>query len=311
VAGVGDQLVGGVDLAAPQLAVPRRLERREVERQVQFLAGAVVAGHLAGREEVHLAEQHPIALVVVDHLAQAPDDLVVLHGVVDVGVRRGGAGRVVGQAGLLAQALHDVDPEPVDAPVEPEPHDVVHGRHDLGVLPVEVGLLGQEQVEVPLLGGLVPRPRGAEGELGDPVVRRLVGGAVAPHVPIALGVVTAGLGRLEPRVLVGGVVGDEVDQQLHAAVVARAEQAVEVVERPEQGIDVAVVGDVVAEVGHRGPEEGREPECVDAEPRQVVEAFLDARQVTHTARPGRREGSRIDLVEDCCLPPGNVHRWGA
>jgi hypothetical protein len=289
VAGVGDQLVGGVDLAAPQRAVPRGLERREVERQVELLAGAVVGGHLAGGQQVDLAEEDPVALVVVDDLPQAADDLVVLRGVVDVGVRRRGAGRVVGQARLLAQALDHVDPEPVDAPVEPEPHDVVHRGLDLGVVPVQVGLLGEEQVEVPLLGGIVPRPGRAEGELRDPVVRWLVGGAVAPDVPVTLGVVAARAGLLEPGVLVGRVVGDEVDQQLHAPVVAGPQQAVEVVERPEHRVDVAVVGHVVAEVGHRGPVEGGEPEGVDAEPLQVIEALLDAGQVARASGPGRRE----------------------
>ena len=58
---------------------------------------------------------------------------------------------------------------------------------DLGVAPVEVGLLGQEGVQVPLLGGVVPRPRGAAAERRRPVVRRMLRRAVAPDVPVALG----------------------------------------------------------------------------------------------------------------------------
>jgi hypothetical protein len=46
--------------------------------------------------------------------------------------------------------VRDVDAEAVDAPVEPEPHDVLELRVDLGVPPVQVGLLGSEQVEAPL-----------------------------------------------------------------------------------------------------------------------------------------------------------------
>ena len=42
----------------------------------------------------------------------------------------------------------------------------------LGVVPVEVGLLGQEGVQVPLLGGLVPGPRGPAAERRGPVVGR-------------------------------------------------------------------------------------------------------------------------------------------
>jgi hypothetical protein len=43
------------------------------------------------------------------------------------------------------------------------------------------------------------------------------------------------------------------------------QQAIEIRQRAEQRIDVAVVGDVVAEVGHRGFEERRDPDRVDAQ----------------------------------------------
>ena len=82
----------------------------------------------------------------------------VLGRVVERGMGQRRVRRVVGQAGVLADAVDDVDAEPVDAPVEPEPQDAVHGLDHLGVGPVEVGLLGEEQVEVPLLGVLVPGP---------------------------------------------------------------------------------------------------------------------------------------------------------
>ena len=56
---------------------------------------------------------------------------------------------------------------------------------------------------------------------------------------------------LEPRVLVGAVVRDPVQDDLDVARVALRDQLVEVRERAEHRVDVAVVGDVVAEVGHR------------------------------------------------------------
>ena len=67
--------------------------------------------------------------------------------------RRGRAGRV------LRQAVRDVDAEAVDAAVEPEPQDRLELRADLRVRPVEVRLLGREQVEVPLaVRRPAPRP---------------------------------------------------------------------------------------------------------------------------------------------------------
>ena len=70
--------------------------------------------------------------------------------------------------------------------------------------------------------------------------------AVAEQVALALGAARpGGQRRLEPRVLVGGVVGDQVDDHLEAELVGPRDQRVGVGERAEQRVDVAVVGHVV------------------------------------------------------------------
>jgi len=74
----------------------------------------------------------------------------------------------------------------------------------LGVLPVEIGLLGTEEMEIVFLGMLVPFPD-ASSEIADPVIGSF---ALAlyitgrtPDVPVALGVIFRGAGFLEPLVL--------------------------------------------------------------------------------------------------------------
>src|SRR5690606_13271876 len=106
----------------------------------------------------------------------------------------------------------------VDSAVEPEAEDRPELLADLLVGPVEVGLRRIEDVQVPLPGlaiGLddpLPHPA-AEDAL--PVVGRqfaVLTAPVAEHVPCTLAAAGAGLERLlEPDVLVGGVVGDEID----------------------------------------------------------------------------------------------------
>jgi len=52
----------------------------------------------------------------------------------------------VGQPGRLGHAVRNVDAEPVDTAVQPEPQDALElGRH-CGIRPVQVGLLRCEQV---------------------------------------------------------------------------------------------------------------------------------------------------------------------
>src|ERR1043166_8762571 len=111
--------------------------------------------------------------------------------------------------------------------------------------------LGEERVIVVLRGVWVVGPRAA-AEAGQPVVRRgAVRRRVAPKVPIALRIVPGAARGLEPRVLVRAVVRDEVEDQLEAARMRSAHQAVEILQRAEEGVNGGVVRDVVAEILHR------------------------------------------------------------
>jgi hypothetical protein len=104
-------------------------------------------------------------------------------------------------------------------------------------------------------------------------------------------------------VLVGGVVGYEVEDDAQAFAVRGGEQGVEVGERAEERIDIRVVGDVVAEVGHGRGVEGRDPEGVDAEGDEVVQARGDAGEVADAVTVRILKAARVDLVDDAGLPP--------
>ncbi len=191
-------------------------------------------------------------------------------------------GSEVGKALGLHHAVRDVDAEAVHAHVQPEAQDGAELVADGRVLPVEVGLLGGEEVQVPLPRRAVglgdPGPGGA-AEDGLPVV----GGQFAV-LPLAGAEVVAvpgggagalGEGALEPLVLVGGVVRDEVDDDAQAQRVRVADQRVGVQQAAEHGVDGPVVGDVVAGVGLRGGVEGAEPHGVHAQVAQVRQTGAD------------------------------------
>ncbi len=173
-----------VDRRAERVRVPRQLDEDEVVREMQLVAGGEVADDAMQVLQRDLADDHPV-VVLVDHAADPAQALVDR---VPVLVVPAGRADVVAQERVLRDLVDRVEPQAVDAAVHPEADHVVHRGLDLGVVPVEVGLLGHERVQVPLARGRVERPRRADGaELRRPVVgRAAVRRAVAPHVPVAL-----------------------------------------------------------------------------------------------------------------------------
>ncbi len=68
------------------------------------------------------------------------------------------------------------------------------------------------------------------------------------------------------------MIGNDVDDDVKSQVVGLFDEGVEVLERAEQRVDADVVADVVSVVEPRGRKEGRHPQRIDAEPREVFEA---------------------------------------
>ena len=146
----------------------------------------------------------------------------------------------VGQSRFLDHAVGHVHAEAVHAAVQPEPQHRAHFLLDLGVFPVQVRLLGVEQVQVPVAGpavGLRDAGPGRTAKDGLPVVRcqvavagtgnRILAGPEHVPVPFA-GPRGCRKGLLEPGVFVRGVVGDQVNDHLEPQAVSFLQHFVEV-----------------------------------------------------------------------------------
>ncbi|GIU86034.1 MAG: hypothetical protein KatS3mg009_0549 [Acidimicrobiia bacterium] len=291
------------------------MQEHEVERQVHLVALAVEGGELLRLEHVRLADEDARRVVLLadpappaQHVVHLGTGRVVglplapeLH--VPVVVRRGG--RVVAQLAVLDDLVGDVEPEPRDAAVVPEPEDPVERVAHLLVPPVEVGLRREEVVQVVLPRVLVVGPGAAAGVEGvHPVVRRAAaGGGIRPHVPVAVPGVARRAGVDEPRVAVTRVVGHEVEDHLDPPPRRLLDQLVGVGEGAERGVDVGVVADVVPPVVVRRHRDRVEPDALDAEPLEVVEAVDDSPQVAHAVAVRVHVGTGIDLVQDPVAPP--------
>ena len=126
---------------------------------------------------------------------------------------------------------------------------------------------------------------------------------VVPDVPVGLRVGAVLAGLLEPRVLVAGVVHDQVGDDADAPAVRLLDELDGVGQVAVLGQDGEEVADVVAAVAQGRLVEGQQPEAVDAEPLQVVELVGEAAEVAGAVVVGVVEAAHEDLVEDGPLVP--------
>ena len=261
-----------------------KLNGRWAPREV----GAVVGDEALDRQ-VDLADQHAI-VELVDHAAQPGDHLVHLglvggvarqHALVRRPARRERRiGRVVAELGVLDQVPDHVDAEAVDAAVEPEAQHVVHRGADLGVAPVEVGLLGQERVIVVLAGRRHRAARRCRR------TRTASCWAARRPAPGRARCTSRAAGSSRERRLSANQgcwsevwFGTKSSRTFRPLRCAAATSASKSASEPNSGSMSRVVGDVVAEIGHRRGKDRRQPERVDAELRQIVEPRQDAREI--------------------------------
>src|SRR5690349_22016439 len=103
---------------------------------------------------------------------------------------------------------------------------------------------------VVLAASFVPPP-GASTETAQPVIRRsAVRTAVGPHVPLALGIRPRRAALLKPRMLIGRMVGNEIQNQADASLVQQREETVKIFKFAEPAIDGTKVGNIIAHIQH-------------------------------------------------------------
>jgi hypothetical protein len=134
---------------------------------------------------------------------------------------------LVARAVALDQVGDGVEPEAVDAHLEPELHGLQHRVEHGRVVEVEVGLVAEEAVpEILALAtsSQVQLDFSVSVKMMRVPVQRAV---VAPDVEVALGEPGRAARRLEPGVLVGGVVDDQFGDHAQPAAVRFVDERAE------------------------------------------------------------------------------------
>ena len=265
----------------------------EVKGHVELVAVPEVRPDV-GRPLIGLGEKDPSLVARLDlgpHLAQ---ELVSLRQVLAVG------------AVALEEVRHGVAPVTVETAIEPELHGVEHLSAHGGIVVVEVGLVLEEAVPVVGLGDRIPGPvRGLGVDEDDPrLAEALI--RVAPQVVVAVRRLGRPPRRLEPGMLIRGVVHHEVRDDAEAVGMGGLEEALEVGRRPVVGMDRAIVRHVVAVVAERRRKEGEEPETVHAQLLEIVEPARQPREIADPVAVAVLKGADVQLVEDGVLVPEGI-----
>ena len=179
------------------------------------------------------------------------------------------------------------------------------------VVEVQVGLMVEEPVPVIRLGRVVPAPvrRLGVGEDDPHALVLLI--RVAPHVEVALRRARRRPARrLEPRMLIGGVIDDELGDDADPAAMRLGDEPIEILERAVARMDVLVVRDVVPVVAERRRVERQQPETVDPEPLEVLQLLREAGEVADAVVGAVEERADVRLIDDGVLVPQRIVRIG-
>src|SRR5439155_23878806 len=120
-----------------------------------------------------------------------------------------------------------------------------------------------------------------------------------------------GAGPLEPGMLVRSVIDHEFRNDAKAAHLCFGHEFLEVIERAKCGIDLLVVGDVIAIVAARARIERQKPKRGDAELLKVIEPRGEAGEIADAVVIAIGESLDVKLVEDRLLVPDVVRCGGA
>ena len=273
--------------------------KRKYHIQLPAVLPAQVPGHIRGDKH---RLPHGKGIVLVQHPPQLPEDLVVaLLGQILLHTGEHGPLFPAGQA-LLPQHVDHVAAEAGHALVQPEAHDVLDLLQDSGVVVIQIRLLLGKQMQVVFAPLHVELPAVAAEKAGPVVGQAAV--AVAPGPVVIAGVGAVPLpAPLEPGVLRGGVVDDQVHDDADVPSPGLPDEPLHVLHGSVFRVDGPVVADIIPVVHIGGAVDRAEPDGVHAQLLQITQAADDARYIANPVAVGILKAPGIDLVDDRVLPP--------
>ena len=147
----------------------------------------------------------------------------------------------------LGNHVDDIHSEAVDPLVQPPPHHGIHIFAHLRIVPVQIRLLGRENVQIILLSVFVIRP-GRTAEPGTPVVWRFSIPSIPPDIIIPVWIGLRGPAFYEPFMLIRRMIHHKIHDDFDAPLMAFLQQEIKILHGSEFFHDAPVIGNVVSVV---------------------------------------------------------------
>ncbi len=199
---------------------------------------------------------------------------------------------------LLAHHVDHIEAKSLDPFAQPEVDHLCHFGPHRRVVPVQIGLTRVEVVQVVAIKRWHILPAAAAKNRGNGV------GIDKGLIPEYVVVLIAGIPRQrfhKPLVLGGGMVGDYIHHDADAVSGRFGYQHFHLGQGAEGGVDGTVVRHVIAVVPFGGAIDGGEPEHIDPEGGQIVEALTDAVDIAHAVAIAVLKTNGVDLVDDAAI----------
>src|SRR2546427_7555486 len=104
--------------------------------------------------------------------------------------------------------------------------------------------------------------------------------------------------------LIGAMIGHIVQDELEATLVRLLKQGVQVCQGSEERMHIAVIANIITEIGHGRRVDGRKPDGINTEPAQIVQLAADTREVSYPISIAIEKTPRVNLINHARLPPG-------
>src|SRR2546428_13279197 len=103
--------------------------------------------------------------------------------------------------------------------------------------------------------------------------------------------------------LIGAMIGHKIQDELDVTLVGLIKQGIQVCQGSEERMHIAVIANIITEIGHGRRVDGRKPDGINTEPLQVVQLAADTREVSYPIAIAIEKTAWVDLINHARLPP--------